>query len=291
VFVKTFFDDGGANKAPRPVETRFIRHGQDPTNPFSKWEFAVYQWKPDGSDATLIDFSDPMKTTPVDVVVDRMENGAVLRLNGGQPFTHTIPAKLDCKACHDSNAMVTGTDFIGFDEVRLNWTLPGATKTQLETFVDTKILTTLPAKPVTIVDPNPVLLRVKSFVMGNCVHCHNGAQGMLDLHPDVFVQNTVNMDPAGAGIMPPSTMWKRIVPKQPELSVLFVQARRAPLPMGPNVEMRPMPPVGVEIADMNRPDPMTDPPAYKGMLPPGTLASIVPSDPLADLATWINSLP
>jgi len=87
---------------------------------------------------------------------------------------------------------------------------------------------------------------------------------MLDLHPDVFVTNTVNVAAEGAGIMPPDDTWKRVVPKQPEISVLFVQARRAPLPNGPGVQMRAMPPIGVAIA---------------------------PADPIADIESWINSLP
>jgi hypothetical protein len=291
LMVKSFFDDGGPGKARRPIETRFIRYGQDPVDPFQKWEFAVYQWNAAGTDATLISFDDPMKTTPAQVVVDRMENGKPLRLNDGAPFTHDIPSKQDCQACHDTNAKVTEADIIGFDELRLNWKLPGSAKTQLETLVEQKILSTLPAAPVTIVEADPVLGRVKAWIQGNCVHCHNGAEGTLDLHPDVFVASTVNMASEGAGIMVPSDMWKRIVPKQPELSVLFVQARRAPLPTGPGVQMRAMPPVGVAIADMTRPGPLTDPPQYAGQLPPMTLPSLVPDDPLADLATWINGLP
>jgi hypothetical protein len=149
----------------------------------------------------------------------------------------------------------------------------------------------LSAKPQTITDPDPVLARVKNWIYGNCVHCHNGAEGALDLRPDVFVKNTVNMDPQGAGIMPPSKSWKRVVPKQPELSVLFVQARRAPLPTGPGVQMRAMPPVGVEVADMNRPNATTDPPGSAGKLPTGTFNAQVPGDAIADLAAWINALP
>ncbi len=279
VFVKNFFDDGGPNKTRRPIETRFIRHLADPNDPFVQWQFAVYKWNADGTDATLIDFSDAMKTTPVQVVVDRMEGGGVLRINNGMPFTHTIPSKQNCGECHDNNAKLTDADIIGFDELRLNWKLPGAATTQLQALHDAKLLSTMPAQPITIVEPNPVLARVKTWVQGNCVHCHNGAEGMLDLRPDGFVANTVNKMTQGSGIMPPSG-WLRVVPKKPEMSVLYVQARRAPLPTGPTVQMRPMPPVGVEVADMNRVAP----------LPTGTMLSQVPTDPIADIATWINSL-
>jgi hypothetical protein len=53
------------------------------------------------------------------------------------------------------------------------------------------------------------------------------------------------------------------VPKTPEKSILFVQARRSPLPQGQGVQMRAMPPVGVEQAD---------------------------APAIADIQTWINSL-
>lgn len=291
LMVKTFFDDSGPNKAPRPIETRFIRRGMDPADPFAQWEFAVYQWNADSTDATLVSFADPAKGTPVAVVIDRMENGKALKLNDGQPFMHDIPSKQDCQSCHNANAKVSGADVIGFDELRLNWKLPGADKTQLEDLVARKVLSTMPTAPAVIVEADPVLARVKAWVQGNCVHCHNGAEGMLDLHPDVFVTNTVNVSSEGAGIMPPDDTWKRVVPKQPELSVLFAQARRSPLPSGPGVQMRMMPPIGVTIADMTRPNPATDSPEYVGQLPPMTAASQVPDDPIADLATWIKSLP
>lgn len=290
LMVKTFFDDSGPNKTPRPIETRFIRRGMDPADPFAQWEFAVYQWNADSTDAALVSFADPMVSTPVSVVIDRMENGKPLKLNDGMPFMHAIPSKQDCQSCHDANAKVTEADVIGFDELRLNWKLDGAAKTQLADLVDKKVLSTMPATPASIVDDNPVLLRVKNFVQGNCVHCHNGAEGILDLHPDVFVANTVNMDPQGAGIMVPDG-WKRVVPKEPEKSVLFVQARRSPIPSGDGVQMRAMPPIGVAIAEMTRPNAATDPPAYMGQLPPMTSAGQVPDDPIADIAAWIESLP
>jgi hypothetical protein len=290
LMVKTFFDDSGPNKGPRPIETRFIRRGADPQDPFAQWEFAVYQWNADSTDATLVSFADPMTSTPVPVVIDRMENGKPLKLNDGMPFMHAIPSKQDCQSCHDANAKVTDADVIGFDELRLNWKLPGAEKTQLQDFADKKLLSTMPAAPATITEADPVLARVKGFLQGNCVHCHNGAEGILDLHPDVFVANTVNKDAEGAGIMPPPG-WKRVVPKQPEQSILFAQARRSPLPSGDGVQMRAMPPIGVAIAEMNRPNAATDSPDFVGQLPPMTSVGLVPDVPIADLATWIKSLP
>ncbi len=290
IFVKSFYDDGGVNGSRRPIETRFIRRSPDPADPFSEWEFAVYQWNSAGTDAVLVSFDDPMRDTPVEVIVSRLENGKRLEINAGEPFMHSIPGKQQCQACHDANAKVTGADIIGFDELRLGWKREGDEQTQLATLVERRALTTLPGTPASIAEADPVLRRVKAWAYGNCVHCHNGAEGMLDLRPDVFVQNTVNMAAEGAGIMVPDATWKRVVPKQPERSVLFVQARRTPLPSGPGVQMRAMPPLGVAAAEMSRPNAATDPPGGVGQVPPLTLPATVPSDPIADLAAWINGL-
>jgi hypothetical protein len=103
-----------------------------------------------------------------------------------------------------------------------------------------------------------VLLKLKRFVFGNCVHCHHG-DGPFDLRPDVFVENTVKKPTDASGVTPPPG-YLRIVPKQPEKSVIFLQVRRTNLP----ATLKPMPQIGV--------------------LAP-------PADELMNLQTWINSLP
>jgi hypothetical protein len=61
------------------------------------------------------------------------------------------------------------------------------------------------------------------------------------------VANTVNKPTESQSVMPP-VGWMRVLPADPEKSVVFVQARRTPLPM-PNMaggdRLRPMPPFGV----------------------------------------------
>jgi len=102
----------------------------------------------------------------------------------------------------------------------------------------------MPGKPAEITDPDPRLLRIKRFVFGNCVHCHNGRPGIFDMHPDMFVENTVDKPAEASGIAPP-TGWLRVVPGKPEMSILYVEARRTMLPSG----LKPMPPVCLAVAE------------------------------------------
>jgi hypothetical protein len=229
VFIKTFFDEGGAPGKPRPIETRFIRRVAGP-DAFVEYDYAVYQWNAERTDATLVDIE--TKRTPVPVTVKA--------LNGGMPFSHDIPSRDDCLACHESNGKVAQT-FIGFDELRLTGKLnAAAARSQLEELAP--IFTAAPpAKPAEIVDADPRLLRIKRFVFGNCVHCHNGGR-VVDLRPDVLVANTVRKPIDASGVTAPPG-WLRVVPSQPEMSVLYVEARRTMLPTG----LKPMPPVGVAL--------------------------------------------
>jgi hypothetical protein len=233
VFIKTFFDDGAAK--PRPIETRFIRRiaGDDA---FVQYDYNVYKWKDDGTDADLLDIEG--KRTPVTITIKAL----------GAPFSHDIPSRDDCGQCHDANAKVAGT-FIGFDEIRLGSQL--AALAPLFTQPP-------PAKPATITDPDARLQRILRFVYGNCVHCHNGGR-LVDLHPEMFVANTVGKMADASGIAPPAG-YLRVAPGKPEMSIVFVETRRTMLATG----LKPMPPVGVAVPQ---------------------------ADPLADLKAWIMALP
>jgi hypothetical protein len=248
IFVKTFFDDSGTQGAPRAIETRLIRAGMN-----DLYEFFVYQWNADGTDASLVlnDIEgDVNADILVPVTINRMQGGKPSVVNGGQPFMHTLPSRNACGKCHEQNGMVAQT-FIGFDELRLNSKRGAAdAKTQLQTFADAGIFSMpLPAAPATITDASADdgrLLRIKQFVFGNCVHCHNGG-GQVDLHPDVFVANTVNKATEAQSVMPPAG-WLRVIPQDPAKSVLYVQMQRTMLPPATGDGMnrlRAMPPVGV----------------------------------------------
>lgn len=258
IFIKTFFDDSGPGGKPRPIETRLIRRVGD-TGAFTEYDFYLYQWNADGTDANLLlsDMDgmagDVNKELLVPITIKRTENGQPFSVNNGQPFMHALPSRKDCGDCHEENAKHAQT-FIGFDELRLNSKLTSAsTKTQLQTFSDAGVfMMPVPAAPLTIKESDPTLLRVKRFVMGNCVHCHYGPPGQFDQHPDVFVMDTVNKPTEAEGIVPPAG-WLRVVPGHPEKSVLFVQVQRTNLPPPPKGTgmsgLRAMPPVGVTIAD------------------------------------------
>jgi len=250
IFIKTFFDDSGQGGSSRPIETRFIRAAKQGSA--IPYEFYLYQWNAQATDATLVvddSNGDPEMTVPVTVTIKHMVNGQPFMVNGGQPFQHDLPSRTSCGKCHEENGMVAQT-FIGFDELRLNSKLtPTAAKTQLQAFGDAGIFTApVPAMPATITDATTNdagrLLRIKRFLFGNCVHCHNG-NSVFDLHPDVFVANTVNKATEAQSVVPPAG-WKRVVPKSPQTSVLFVQTQRTMIPPAMNgSRLRPMPPVGV----------------------------------------------
>ena len=246
IFVKTFFDQRAGSE--RPVETRLIRRGTDRFEPF---EYAVYRWSDDGREATLLDISGNNHT-------------AVMVSVAGRSFAHTIPSQNDCAECHEKNARAAST-IIGFDEIRLNHTAQASGgETLLEAFAKAGVFSApIPTMPAKIVDANPTLQRVKTFVFGNCVHCHHGQQGVVDFRPDVLVANTVGKLPESPGVTAPDG-WARVVPGVPEKSVLYVQARGTGLPNS----LKPMPQIGVEVRDL---------PAFV--------------DELDAMKAWITSLP
>jgi hypothetical protein len=267
IFIKTFFDDSGPAGASRPIETRLIRLAKNQT-----YEFFVYQWNADGTDATLVvkDIDGDINVrTPVMVTINHVVGGQPLMINGGQPFEHTLPSRNDCGDCHEKNGMQAQT-FIGFDELRLNSKLTAdAAKTQLQAFADAGIFSQpAPADAATITDASADggrLLRIKRFVFGNCVTCHNG-DSVFDMHPDVFVENTVGKPTESQSVEPPEG-WLRVVPGDPATSVLYVQMQRTMLP--PEVDgkrLRAMPPIG--LADV-----------------------AVEQNALKDVFDWISALP
>jgi hypothetical protein len=253
VFVKTFFDDSGAGGKPRAIETRFIRQIAEKGSAVP-YDFYVYKWNDTGTDAArVVDDTngDINADQTVMITIKHMADGKPFMVSNGAPFPHTLPSRQACGDCHEESGKVAQT-FIGFDETRLNSKLtPTSAKTQLQTFADAGIFTgSIPAAPATITDnSNDMgrLLRIKRFVFGNCVHCHNGNE-LVDFHPDVFVKNTVNQAVDAQSVVPPAG-WRRVLPGKPEMSVVFVQTRRTPLPPptgnGTMNRLRPMPPVGI----------------------------------------------
>ena len=85
--------DSGLTES-QPIETRLLRLQED------KWQYAVYLWNEDGRDAELAELD---STHAVSVELD------------GERFDHIVPAKLDCRKCHESGPSAV----IGLDELRL----------------------------------------------------------------------------------------------------------------------------------------------------------------------------
>jgi hypothetical protein len=144
-----------------------------------------------------------------------------------------------------------GQTFIGFDEIRLNSKRTATSpKTQLQEMADAGVFTMpIPAMPATITDSsndNGRMLRIKRAIFGNCVHCHNGGS-VFDMSPDVFVENTVGKETEAQSVKPPMG-WLRVVPGNPDNSVVYRQMLRTMLPPPNNAtdeRLRPMPPIGV----------------------------------------------
>lgn len=250
VLVKTFFDDSAAAGARRPIETRVIRR-VGTADDFTEYDYYLYQWNEAGTDATLVvddRNGDSQAVQQVKITIKRMVEGQPFMVNAGQPFDHTLPSRDNCSDCHQQNGNAYQT-FIGFDEIRLNHKLtPASAKTQLEELRDAGVFSQAPPTAArSIVEPDANLLKAKQFVLGNCVHCHNEKGKVFDLAPEVFVANTVGQATTAQSVHPPAG-WLRVKAGEPEMSVLFVQARRTPLPVPSTAgddRLRPMPPIGV----------------------------------------------
>jgi hypothetical protein len=133
---------------------------------------------------------------------------------GDDEFDHEVPSELDCKRCHEASE----DPVLGFRAVQLE------------------------SAPISAA-PDAITEQVMGYVLGNCVHCHNGRPtdaNSFDMQPEAFLENVINRRTEGnagiAGI--------RVVPGQPEQSVLY----RA-LVGDEEDEIQPMPPLGVQSRD------------------------------------------
>lgn len=210
VLGKTFRVPGGG-----PIETRLLFRRTE------SWDYAAYVWNADGSDADLL------PGNWVEVAMD-------LKDGNGDPFPYTVPARLDCRTCHETSEDATGTPVLGIGALQLPESLRDAS------FFDG------PAPVQDVAGRTEAETAALGYFVGNCVSCHNGGKGentVFSLYPDDAVQNTVDQpteSETGVGV--------RVVPGDPESSVLFVTVARAHDPdyKGP---FKAMPPIGVDTAD------------------------------------------
>ncbi len=234
---KTFgFKDPASDGALKPVETRLIRRVANTGAIEAQWQFKVWEWNADATEATLLE---GRRRTPREVLV------------GGQTITHNIPRLGDCWSCHIANK----SPVIGFDELRLNHGVGSAQETLLQQVVAKGWLTTAPQTPFLEVPSgrNPLEKQVLEYATANCVHCHNGVQetrepgqryAALDLTPARLVASTVNQMTMTSGTAP----GVRVVPGDPARSILLLALRAVDNPDA-NTEVKPMPLVGVDRAD------------------------------------------
>jgi hypothetical protein len=217
LFLKTFSYPDGSN-GERAIETRVLRRTDE------SYEFAVYRWNEEQTDADLLDGK---KSIPVEVEID------------GERFEHEIPSTLQCRSCHESQ----DARVIGFDALRLNHALEGATETQLVALSDRGVLSELPDEAPVIEADDATTREALGYLQGNCVHCHNGSDGpasAFDLHYPVALENLIGVETTSelfGGL--------RVSPGDPEGSALY-RGIAGDVEGG---DAQPMPPVGVQRID------------------------------------------
>lgn len=193
-----------------PIETRVLR-----MNAEAEWEYAVYAWD-DASSATLVDNTEPI----------------VVATPGGG--THTIPAHLDCRGCHESAFSFA----LGWDDIQL--------AESAAALVDAGILADDAVQPAVIEAEDDLTRDVLGSLYGNCVHCHNdsgGPSSSFDLRPDVALANVIDA-PTDSSATAPGI---RVVPGSPEDSVLFLAFSGET----EDPEVKDMPPMGIDARDLD----------------------------------------
>lgn len=217
-FFKTFsYPDARAAGGERPVETRVLRlraEGDD---------YATYVWDESGRSATL---ADPSRPSRIAVELE------------GERFEHVVPARLDCRKCHESQPAVV----LGFDELGLNHTPAGSTVTELERLLEAGVLDGAPLAPDPIEAPDALSRDVLGYLEGNCTHCHNGgdrASAAFDLRHPVAFEQLIDRETESEALS-----GLRVAPGEPESSALFLALERSDAD-----NIQPMPPVGVERVD------------------------------------------
>ena len=202
VLSKTFTHEGA------PVETRLLFKREE------RWDYALYAWRADGTDAELL---------PGNWAEE------VLSLAGG--VTHTLPARLDCRTCHETSEESFGTPVLGLSTHQLGADAP----TPLADAEATEVAGRTPAETAAL-----------GYFVGNCTSCHTGGDGTnasFSLFPDAAVDNLVDRETeteTAEGI--------RLVPGDVATSVLFISVVDAAEPDygGP---FKVMPPLGLNTRD------------------------------------------
>lgn len=205
VLVKTFTLGG------RPVETRLLFRRAE------RWDYALYAWRSDGADADLREGNWPEEP---------------LTLGGG--LAHTLPARLDCRTCHETHEAEAGSPVLGLSALQLD-----------ETLAETGALSD-PPRLTPVQGRSATETAALGYFVGNCVACHNGGGALnasFSLYPAAAVTETVDRpteSETGVGV--------RVVPGVPAESVLYESVVLAPQ-AGYTGPFKAMPPLGVDVPD------------------------------------------
>lgn len=212
LFFKTF--SVGENR----VETRVLRRTKQ------EWDYAIYQWNEAGDDAELMEGKRSVTVSLSDRDGD---------------FEHTIPSHRDCQQCHESKASFV----LGFDATQLldDSDPDGST---LMRAADAGLLSD-PELPEPV-DEDEETVEFLGFLYGNCVHCHNGSNGVsssFDMRPQVALQNLIGQETESSA----GSVGIRVVPGDPEASILY----QAISGESDDPELKEMPPLGVQRRDLD----------------------------------------
>ena len=149
-------------------------------------------------------------------------------------MTHTLPARLDCRTCHETSEATLGQPVLGIGPHQLSDALAAAAPFST------------PPEPLAVSGRTSAETAALGYFVGNCVSCHTGGEGTnasFSLFPEDAVERTVDQQTqseTGEGI--------RVVPGDPESSVLFVTVVDAREP-DYNGAFKAMPPVGLNVTD------------------------------------------
>ena len=206
VLAKTFVYDGV------PVETRLVFRNE------RGWDYALYQWSDDAPEARRLEGN----WAEVPLVLGEDER------------PHTLPARLDCRTCHETHEAVAGAPVLGVGPL------------QTDDVLATSRVFSEPPTRLAVEGRTSKETAALGYFVGNCASCHNGGDSInssFSLYPEDAVANTVGQpteSETGAGT--------RVVPGDPEGSVLFVTVVEAGSP-GYRGPFKVMPPLGVAVTD------------------------------------------
>ena len=219
VAMKTFSVGG------KRVETRlFMRHDD------GGWAGYTYEWNDDGKDATLLPSSKRKA------------------LDGNTTWAY--PSRSQCLQCHSKAAGGT----IGLETAQLNrdmvYDATHRISNQLATLDHIGMfafpLGQTPDAMPRLADPAddaPVETRARSYLHGNCAHCHRpggGGQGTMDLRYALALHDTATCNAMNTQGMV-GTATQLVTPGSPDASILSLRLHAT--------DSKRMPPVAVSITD------------------------------------------